>query len=172
MTTASCDDSNKLTPFSYSILGSTLRHSRLPVMSISCFIEIDSVLGYAERNNYLFCLGELLRILLAELCHTTNPAVSSCTVPEEHYQEQAPFFLRAARPFNARTWAETSQNLSPLPDMEERVHVASALKAAVCISIIRALPRAIPLLSSPSSGFCISVGSGFEHHPSSLFYSP
>lgn len=143
----------------YSILGSILTHSRLPVMPPSHFIEIDSVLEYAERNNYLSCPGELLRILLAasELSHTTNAAMSSQEVSEERYEEQALFYLRAAESFNPRAWAESSQDLSPLPDIEERVHVVSALKAAVCISIVRALPCTLPLLSPSISGSYVGV---------------
>lgn len=127
------------------MLSSTFSRSMLSETSQYSSGIVRSSLQYAEANNYLSFPAVLLETVLiaAQLSHAVqdrSPAKST-TSSEEH---QLIVLLHTAHLFDAHEWGSTIQSISPHRDLESRVHIASAHKAAVCIYISRVLLRLSP----------------------------
>ncbi|KAF2201596.1 hypothetical protein GQ43DRAFT_371055 [Delitschia confertaspora ATCC 74209] len=131
------------------ILGSTLTFSNgSPQQLIPDTLDLDTILQYAETNNYLSCPAPLLRIMLksfkipdARIFETTTPFI----------EDQVGSLLEEVLAFDAVVWAsESFQPISPHENLSKRVCIASAHRAAVCLYIARVLPTSSPLIS-PSS---------------------
>ncbi|KUJ21359.1 uncharacterized protein LY89DRAFT_577473 [Mollisia scopiformis] len=124
----------------YDALSSTFAQSNSSGPARYSASIVRSSLHYAEANNYLSFPAALLEAVLtaAQLLQTMHdhfPAKFTTTLEGN----QLPPLLQAAQSFNVRDWASGLQRISPHCDLENRVHVASAHKAAVCIYICRVL---------------------------------
>ena len=112
-------------------------------------IDIDPILRYAETNNYLSCPAPLLQIMLQSF---NLPNIQPNIVPTTEVQEQLKNLLEAALAFDALEWVRTFQPATPMEDLRQRFHVASAHRSGVCIYLARHLPWTHPLIypSSPT----------------------
>ena len=72
-------------------------------------------------------------------------------------QDQVRDLLIETLLFNPINWAYTFEPTSPLEDLEKRVRIASAHRAAVCIYIARVLSATSPLLDSSSGSALLSL---------------
>ncbi|RDW63302.1 hypothetical protein BP6252_10847 [Coleophoma cylindrospora] len=134
----------------YDVLSSTLARPETSGPPQCSSMMIRSSLQYAEVNNYLSFPAVLLeRVLvtaqLSQAVQDTFPAKSITSDQEQ----QIVSLLDAAQSFDAREWASTLQSISPHGDLESRIHVASAHKAAVCIYISRVLRLLSPIAEVP-----------------------
>lgn len=152
------------------VLGSTLTFSSHPNRFIPENIDINPILRYAETNNYLSCPAPLLGIMLR--------AFEIPDSREQHsyddvlvIEERVKVLLEAALSFDPVSWASTFQPASPDENIESRVRIASAHRAAVCLYVARVLPDTSPLLNPSSSSAIMnlqSMATEIVHHISHL----
>jgi hypothetical protein len=121
-------------------------------------IDLVPILHWAETNNYLSCPGPLLKVMLKtfDIPDTRECGVISVSA---QVQDQVREILESALAFDPVEWACTFQPAYPFDDLEKRVRIASAHRAAVCIYVARVLPAGNPLLSSSSGTAVISLTS-------------
>ena len=131
------------------VLGSTFTFSVMRT-SIPDPVDLDSVLRYAETNNYLSCPSPLLRIMLDSFKLEDTRQWLSDHIDIE-VQDRVGVLLKAALKFDPVEWSLTFQPASPSENLEHRMHIAAAHRAAVCIYLTRGFPYSNPLLD-PSSG--------------------
>lgn len=138
--------SNKLIITSrYDVLSSTLAHSTHAEPPRCNSAVVHSSLQYAEANNYLSFPAVLLETVLIAARLSQTVQNSSLANPITGSQErQILSILHAAKSFDVRDWASTLQGSSPHCDLESRVQIASAHKAAVCIYVSRVLLLLLP----------------------------
>ncbi|KAF2643887.1 hypothetical protein P280DRAFT_392554 [Massarina eburnea CBS 473.64] len=131
------------------VLGSTFSFSTMPKL-IPDSIDLEPILRYAETNNYLSCPSPLLRIMIQsfELPDTRKSLADEIAT---HVQEQVGELLVAALAFDPVHWTHNFEPASPFENLEHRMRIASAHRAAVCIYLARVLPATNPLLD-PSKG--------------------
>lgn len=122
----------------FEIIGSTTSGplGRFSTQSTKGFL---SLLQDAEGNHCSSFPTQLLRILQAGTLLV--PANSPTTQPHcsQSARAETRALFDAAHCFDPCAWASALQQRSPVADLEQRVHVASAHKAAVCIYIARLL---------------------------------
>lgn len=147
----------------YDVLSSTLGHLMAPEPPRCSSDMVRSSLQYAEANNYLSFPAVLLEaaLITAQLLQAVqdgSPA-KPITSSQEH---RTISLLHTAQSFDTRDWASTIQSISPQCDLESRIHIASAHKAAVCIYMSRVL-----LFLSPTAEVQDNLGplvSDIIHH--------
>lgn len=137
-----CKFTDRLKRIRYDILGSTLACTIPSETSHTSYVQLFSALEYAESNNYLSCPAILLHRVLAatEVLRSMSGILltdSIAKVPPP--AQQLRLLLQAVQSFDTFVWATSLQKVSPHKDVEKRIHIASAHKAAVCIYISRAL---------------------------------
>ncbi|CAO2652020.1 Nn.00g003030.m01.CDS01 [Neocucurbitaria sp. VM-36] len=152
------------------ILGSTFSFTTLPAL-IPDTIELESILRYAETNNYLSCPGPLLRIMLESFALSDTPDSPCHTSTHYNVQEQVGMLLQRALDFDPIAWSRDFEPASPFEDIEKRIRIAAAHRSAVCIYLARVLPSTNPLLD-PASGTALVSLTGLAddvvHHISHL----
>lgn len=119
-------------------------------------IDLEQVLRYAETNNYLSCPGPLLRIML-ESCDLPDKTVSCTDEVYNNIEEQIGKLLRRALDFEPFAWSSEFMPASPCEDMNQRIHIAAAHRAAVCIYLARSLPSTHPLINPKSSSAIVDL---------------
>lgn len=116
----------------------------------SISFDIVPLLRYAEANNYLSCPAILLQALLATAQLSRDlPSEVIANATSRAIKDQVYALLLTAQSFDPLSWATELQRISPQCDLDSRIHIASAHKAAVCIYISRIL-----LSFSPNSEVC------------------
>ncbi|KAF1962288.1 hypothetical protein CC80DRAFT_462308 [Byssothecium circinans] len=137
------------------ILGSTFCFVTTPKL-IPDTIELEPILRYAETNNYLSCPSPLLRVMIRsfELPDTRESMAHELA---SDVQERVGELLVAALAFNPVQWAKDFEPASPLENLEHRMRIASAHRAAVCIYLVRVLPCTNPLLDPSSDTALVSL---------------
>ncbi|KAF2122672.1 fungal-specific transcription factor domain-containing protein [Lophiotrema nucula] len=138
------------------VLGMTLNFSANCGKLLPNSIDYEPILKYAETNNYLSCPAPLLSIMLQSF---DLPDAREVTAGEARIviQEQVKALLQQALAFNPTDWALTLELASPLENLEKRIRIASAHRAAVCIYIARVLPSSNPLIDPTSGNAIISL---------------
>ncbi|RDA95573.1 hypothetical protein CP533_1268 [Ophiocordyceps camponoti-saundersi (nom. inval.)] len=122
--------------FIYHILGSTLASGALAARIARHAFELLPVMKRVEANSYLSCPAEILQVILA----------ASQLSYETPFTDQSPSALGLigqALAFDVPGWAARLRRQSAdtdVPDMESRVHVASAHRSAACLYMLQALP--------------------------------
>lgn len=155
--------------FRFYILGSTFTFSTLPKL-IPNSIELEPILRYAETNNYLSCPSPLVRIMLESFDLQDTRETLSDEIASD-VQERVGMLLRAALAFDPVQWSNDFEPASPFENLEHRMRIAAAHRAAVCIYLARVLPCSNPLLDPASDLKLVSlVGLADEivHHISFL----
>jgi hypothetical protein len=130
------------------ILGSTFHFTTTP-NPFPQSIELGPILQYAETNNYLSCPAPLLRVML-----------KSFDLSEEltsEVQRQLKDLVAAALSFDPCQWSHELHPASPTEDLEKRVRIASAHRAAVCIYLARFIPCTHPLLDNSSGSALVNL---------------
>lgn len=134
------------------ILGSTFTFTALPKAKfVPDTIELEPILRYAETNNYLSCPGPLLCIMLESFALPWANKGSSSTAIEKSFEERLGSLIQRALDFDPISWSKDFKPASPFEDIQKRIHVAAALRSAVCIYLARVLPPRNPLLDPSSS---------------------
>ncbi|KAL4895971.1 fungal-specific transcription factor domain-containing protein [Aspergillus ambiguus] len=129
--------------FILDIIGSTLGFAWSLEPSIYGLEEhegIESILTMAEVNNFVSCPAQLLKQLLALM----QSSQSSSQPHDPARDHQAAAVLCQVQEFNPFGWAFSIQSLSPCKDFNQRVQIASAYKAAICLYVSRLLPPGHP----------------------------
>lgn len=125
--------------FIYHILGSTLASGALAASIARYAFELLPVMKRVEVNSYLGCPAEILQVILAasQLSYETP-----CTDWSLSASDKALILVHQALAFDMTGWAARlrRQQSAEVPDMESRVHVASAYRSAACLYILQALP--------------------------------
>jgi hypothetical protein len=119
-------------------------------------IELEPILRYAETNNYLSCPSPLIRIMIQSF-ELQDTRVSLSEEIAADVQERVERLLRAALAFNPVQWSLDFEPASPLENLEHRMRIASAHRAAVCIYLARVLPCSNPLLDLASGSALVSL---------------
>lgn len=152
------------------MLGSTLTFSSSPSRFIPDNIDIDPILKYAETNNYLSCPAPLLRIMLYAF-EIPDTREQSSYVDVLRIEDEVKVLLQAALSFDPVSWAMTFQPASPDENLESRIRIASAHRAAVCLYVARVLPDTSPLVHPSSSSALMNLqtmATEIVHHVSHL----
>lgn len=127
-------------PTRFDIFGSTLADSAglAPVDAMS--VNARSLLQDAEGNHCSSFPAVLLQLIQSGSL-LSQPNHSSCPSDVQIWsrQQQGLQLLSAAHTFDPYAWATALQPRSPATDLQDRMHVASAHRAAVCIYLIRVL---------------------------------
>ncbi|PFH55797.1 hypothetical protein XA68_17610 [Ophiocordyceps unilateralis] len=149
--------------FIYHILGSTLASGALAARIARYAFELLPVMKRVEANSYLSCPAEILQVILAasQLSYETR-----CTDWSLSAADKALKLVCQALAFDIPGWAaRLRQQSAEVPDMESRVHVASAHRSAACLYILQVMPpvRATPpvdaeLLVSDILGHLAQIG--------------
>ena len=126
-----------LTNTRFDILGSTLASSIGLAPSDTFSTSSLSLLQDAEGNHCSSFPASLLQLIRngARLSHSNSP-----------FSATALHLLHTAQSFDPLTWATDLQQRSPVTDLLQRTHVASAHRAAVCIYLSRVLLSMNPTL--------------------------
>ncbi|KAF9739116.1 acriflavine sensitivity control protein acr-2 [Paraphaeosphaeria minitans] len=134
------------------VIGATFTSSTARLL-IPGSMDLGPILEYTETNNYLSMPGPLLRIMVEsfKLEDTRERTEDEIAV---HVQDQLGNLLKAALDFDPASWAYGFKPATPLEDLDHRMHIAAAHRAAVCIYLARALPYTNPLID-PDSGFAL-----------------
>lgn len=106
----------------------------------SIYFDTIPLLRYAEANNYVSFPAVLLQSLSA-ITQLSRKLSSGATAgePSKVAQAQAFALLSTTQSFDPLSWATELQKISPQCDLDSRIHIASAHKAAVCVYISRVL---------------------------------
>ncbi|KAF2492503.1 hypothetical protein BU16DRAFT_424686, partial [Lophium mytilinum] len=124
----------------FDIIGSTISGARSKSLNYESHgVNPRPFVELAEMNNCFSFPAELLQLIL----DTTSLANRDRTC-EANMEIEATILIESVESFDPLTWAARLQSQSPYNDIEERVLVASALKAAVCLFIWRSLYSIIP----------------------------
>lgn len=120
----------------YRIFGSTISTAETSPTAMAAYVQDDidvlSVLQRAEAHSYHCCPPAILHIILSasRLCSSTEPNAAEVAVS----------LLAQARALDVREWVYSIQGLSPQDDLEARVSLASAHRAAACLYVLLAVP--------------------------------
>ncbi|RDW66967.1 hypothetical protein BP5796_09716 [Coleophoma crateriformis] len=124
----------------YDIFGSVSTCPKLLETPQSIRFDITPLLRFAEANNYLSCPAVLLQTLLAASQISRNlPNELASNETFKVAKERTEALLWTTQSFDPLSWATELQKISPQYDLDSRIHIASAHKAAVCIYISRIL---------------------------------
>ncbi|KAL1870179.1 hypothetical protein Daus18300_005243 [Diaporthe australafricana] len=112
----------------YHVLGSTFSSSRDTALSAFDSIDITTVLQRAAAFSY-GCYPPMMLEILSRASHLSSGDIS-----------MARSLIDELRGIDFRSWVYSIQGLSPKDDLEARVAVANAHRAAACLYILLAVP--------------------------------
>ncbi|KAL1836256.1 hypothetical protein VTJ49DRAFT_5387 [Mycothermus thermophilus] len=134
---AACFNAIAADCLTYRVLGSAINGVSLNLSWSAAADQAKflSVLRRAEAHTYHCCPPEILNIILAasDLCDDR-------TTPDR--VEQAQSLLLHGRSFDVVSWVRNIRGLSDRDDLDVRVSVASAHRAAACLYVLLAVPEA------------------------------
>ncbi|KAF2802272.1 uncharacterized protein BDZ99DRAFT_401942 [Mytilinidion resinicola] len=124
----------------FDIIGSTLSGTRSKSLDYeSRGLNPRPFVEFAEMNNCFSFPAKLLELIL-----DTSRLADRDRTCNANVEIEATALMESARSFNPLIWAARLRSQSPYNDIEQRVLVASALKAAVRLFIWRSLFSDIP----------------------------
>ncbi|KAK3374573.1 fungal-specific transcription factor domain-containing protein [Podospora didyma] len=142
----------------YRIMASTITCAGSMAGFIQEHVDVCAVLQRAEAHSYHCCPPLILQIILSSGLLFVPP-----TTPQAHPHQQqevrmegyssvtemALSLLDQVRSFDIIGWVHSIRGLSPNDDLEARVHVAAAHRAAACLYLLLTVPEAQIVPSSP-----------------------
>jgi len=140
LTSAVFEMYNHTCPSRFDIFGSTLADSVGLAPGDTMSVTARSLLHDAEGNHCSSFPAVLLELIQIG-SQLSQPNHSSCPSDVQIWsrQQKALQLLSAAHTFDPYAWATALQPRSPANDLQDRMHVASAHRAAVCVYLMRVL---------------------------------
>lgn len=133
------------------ILGSTFRKSYSPQL-FPPTLDVAPILEYTETHGYLSCPAPLLSLMLESFeLSNLRDLEGDLSIDQEMKLRS---LVERTLAFDPAVWLLTFKPASEEDNLEQRFHMASAHRSAVCIYLARFIPYDHPLLN-PSSGQAI-----------------
>ncbi|KAK4443280.1 fungal-specific transcription factor domain-containing protein [Podospora aff. communis PSN243] len=102
-------------------------------------IDVPAVLKRAQTHSYHCSPPDIMNMILLANQHCAH---GSATGDDEATRRKLASLLEQARAFDVHTWVYGIEGLAPDDDLEARVSIASAHRAAACLYILLVMPVA------------------------------